>query len=168
MSSFFETLWRLIAGAEPQEPRDEPAIHAPAARRPVGSAVPQDCGAMRVMRQLNPNALMAVEDGMFIAIEDAWDCEEDGRLYRIEYRSTLDGDHAVAFCRSNPWDRQSVQAGALVTQGHVFGDGLLCLGSDHARYPCESPRNLRDTVLRARFWCTGFSVLKETGSFPNQ
>lgn len=166
MSAFLDNLRRLLASMEDQM-SDEQIDQAPQPRRPVGPAAPPECAAVRVMRELNPNAFMAVESGELVVIEDAWDCSDDGRLYRLEYRSTLDGAKAVAFCRSNPWNRRDVQAGASITQGHVFDDGLLCLGSDHARTTQQSPRSLRDTVLRARFWCTGFSVLKETGSFPN-
>ncbi len=130
-------------------------------------APPPQCGAAKAMRELNPYAVVAVERGLFIAVEQAWDCIEDGRMYRLEYRSTLDGRKAVAFCLSNPWDDARVDAGVPVTVGHVFPDGLLCLGPDHARVPAGSPRNLKDTVLRARFWCLGFSMFKETGDFPN-
>ncbi len=136
--------------------------------RPVGpNAPPPASEAMRVMRELNPNAFMAVDGGHFVAIEDAWDCREDGRLFRLEYVATLDGRKAVAFCRSNPWNRDNPQNGHAITRCHVFADGLICLGSDHARTPADSPRDLRDTVLRARFWATAFSVLEETGTFPS-
>lgn len=135
---------------------------------PIGPmAPPPQSGAATAMRELNPYAIVAVERGQFIAIERAWDCVEDDREYLLEFRSTLDGSKAVAFCLENPWDPQRVDAGVPVTVGHVFPDGLLCLGSDHARVPQQSPRNLRDTVLRARFWCFGFSMFKETGRFPD-
>ena len=123
--------------------------------------------AAAIMRQLNPRAVLAVEDGLLVAIEDAWDCPEDARLYRMEYRSTSDGRGAVAYCLSNPWDRARPSAGVDARIGHVFQDGFLCLGAASPREPAQSPRSLRDTVLRARYWCTAFSVLKETGSFPN-
>ncbi len=168
MSTLLDNLRRLLASLEDEADTDaEEADVAAPPPAPAGPLAPPDCEAARVMRELNPRAFVAKENGLLVAIEEIDDCPEDARTYKLEYRSTLDGRGAVAFCLSNPWDRENVQAGTLVSVSHVFSDGLLCLGADHARDPSRSPRSLRDTVLRARFWCTGFSVLEETGSFPN-
>jgi hypothetical protein len=164
MSDFMDSVRRLLASMEREQDQEEAALGP---RTPVGPLAPPSCAALSTMLELNPNAFVALENDELVAIEDCWDCAEDGRMFRLEYHSTLDGSRAVAFCRSNPWNRQDVQAGQGVVQCHVFDDGLLCLGHDHARTARQSPRNLRDTVLRARFWCTGFSVLMETGEFPN-
>jgi hypothetical protein len=169
MSDFIENVRRLLAGIE-RERRSILALEDPPPtqpRTPVGPLAPPDCAAREVMLELNPHAFLALEGDELVALEDAWDCPDDGRLYRLEYRSTLDGRRAIAYCRSNPWDRRRVQAGQPLHACHVFDDGLLCLGTDHARAPARSPRDLRETVLRSRFWCTGFSVLMETGQFPD-
>jgi hypothetical protein len=123
--------------------------------------------AAGVMRRLNPNAVVGLENGCAVFVEDWWDCPTDKRLYRMEYRSTLDDRHAIALCLSNPWNRSDRTAGTSVHHSHVFADGLLCLSSHHAREPASSPFDLENVVARARYWCTAFSVLKETGSFPN-
>ena len=122
--------------------------------------------ALSVMRQFNPQALVGKEDGYCVMIEDASD--PDGRMYRIEYRSTADGGRAVAFCLYNPWGRIGMPAaGEEYTVGHVAADGFLCLGEDTTRELDCSPYDLEFTIRRARYWCTAFSVLKETGEFPN-
>jgi hypothetical protein len=167
MSDFMESVRRLLASVDGEQDGEPEAPADPVPRTPVGPLAPPACAAREVMLELNPNAFVAIENGELVAIEDAWDCREDGRIYRLEYRSTLDGQHAIAFCRSNPWNRRRVDAGQPVHVCHVFNDGLLCLGQDHARTTAQSPRDLRDTILRARFWCTGFSVLMEMGQFPN-
>lgn len=124
--------------------------------------------AVRIMKSLNPNALSAQENDYAVFIEEHWDCDSDRRLYKLEYRSTLDGRHAIAYCLKNPWSRDgSVNAGVSVSQGHVFSNGLLCLSQDHASSPQKSSMDLKTTILRARYWTLAFSVLKETGSFPN-
>lgn len=124
--------------------------------------------ATNVMRRLNPRALVAEENGCAVFIEEHWDCDSDKRLYKLEYRSTFDGRHAIAFCLKNPWSRGGApNAGVEVTKGHVFSDGLLCLNSQHARSPAQSSMDLKTVVQRARYWTVAFSVLKETGTFPN-
>lgn len=129
---------------------------------------PATTPAAQLMQRLNPRALMSVEAGDLVFIEDHSDSEEDGRIYRLEYRSTPNGRRAVAFCLHNPWSQegQDPQADEMVHIAHIFSDGLLCLGTGHCRNPRDSRRSLEWVVARARYWCTGFSVLKETGSFP--
>jgi len=124
--------------------------------------------ATRVMRGLNSNALVAEEAGFAVFIEERWDSDSDRRLYKLEYRSTFDGRHAIAFCLKNPWSNGGgPNAGVEVTKGHVFSDGLLCLNSQHTRSPERSSMDLKTVVQRSRYWTVAFSVLKETGSFPN-
>ncbi|RJU83120.1 MAG: hypothetical protein DWB93_03805 [Candidatus Poseidoniales archaeon] len=121
----------------------------------------------KIMHRLNPNALKGRDSSNAVYIEDVWDCEEDARMYRIEYVSTLDGNRAIAFCRSNPWNRSDVNCGYSFSTGHVDKDGFICIGnSNYDRNVSQSKINLETTVERARFWCLAFSVLKETGSFP--
>ena len=50
----------------------------------------------KIMDELNSHALKGREGNNAIYIEDVWDCEEDARIYRIEYLSTLDGRNAIA------------------------------------------------------------------------
>lgn len=120
--------------------------------------------AEEIMLQENPNALVGIDDdGEVVMIEDVTDA--DGRMYRLEYRSTPDGEQAVAFCRYNPWG--DVNGGEAYVTGHVAENGFLCLGTDHDGQDVKSsPYNIAFIIRRARYWCTGFSVLKETGTFP--
>ena len=121
--------------------------------------------AEQIMLQANPNSLIGVDDdGAVVMIEDVTD--PDGRLYRLEYRSTVDGRHAVGFCRFNPWG--GVNGGEAYAMGHVAENGFLCFGADHGGQDvATSPYNISFVIRRARFWCTAFSVLKETGQFPS-
>jgi hypothetical protein len=122
----------------------------------------------KIMNDINPHALKGREGNNAVYIEDVWDCQEDARIYRIEYVSTLDGGHAIAYCRSNPWNRTEVNCGYSFSSGHVHPDGFICIGgnSDYSRNASESNLDLNTVVERARFWCLAFSVLKETGNFP--
>lgn len=122
--------------------------------------------AIQIVRSLNPYALVSHEDGLIIAIEDVVD--EDGNMYRLEYQSTPDGECAVAYCLSNPWDENDVTAGFPYHTAHVASDGFVCLGPDcQSHWPEDSPYDLKWTIKRARYWCTGFSFLCENGYFPN-
>lgn len=122
--------------------------------------------AARTIASLNPNALIAFEEGKVVVIEDHTD--PDGRMFRLEYRSTTDGQHAIAFCLHNPWDTTGRRnAGEAYSVGHVAEDGFLCLGTHSTRSLHCSPYDLQRVILRSRYWCTGFSVLKETGEYPN-
>jgi hypothetical protein len=117
-----------------------------------------------MMHRANANALVGSEDGVVVMIEDCTD--PDGRIYRMEYQSTPDGRHAAAFCRFNPWGR-TPNAGVSSVDGHVWEDGSLCMGSRHYGGSVDgSPYDLATVIQRARYWCTAFSVLKETGEFP--
>ncbi len=134
---------------------------------PVSS--PEQTRAAQIGQTLNPNILVAAEDEHVILIEDHWDSPSDHRMYRLEYRCTADGDRAIAFCLFNPWatDGNSPNAGRTASRGHVFSDGCLCLGSSHTRTVSESEYDLETVIKRSRYWCTGFSVLMETGKFPD-
>ena len=116
--------------------------------------------AFEIMKQQNPNALVAHEDGKLCMVEDITDA--DDRMYRIEIQSTLDGTHAVAFCRHNPWSDNPFDYHV----SHMAQDGFLCITSASERDITKSSINLKDAILRARYWCTAYSVLRETGQFP--
>lgn len=120
--------------------------------------------AERIILSRNPNACVGLDDdGLVSGIEDITD--PDQRLYRVEYRATPDGRHAIAFCRHNPWGRPN--GGESYESGHVAANGFLCLGTEHENQEVESSPYPLDWVIgRVRYWCTGFSVLKETGEFP--
>lgn len=121
--------------------------------------------ANTIMNRFNPNAMIGSENGADVMIED-WS-DPDGRIYRMEYQSTQDGQHAVAYCRFNPWGgRNNVTSGVSALQGHIFQDGSICMGSGHGASVQTSPYTLETVIQRGRFWCTAFSVLKETGRFP--
>ena len=117
-----------------------------------------------VMQRLNPNGLIGTDhDGAICLIEDVID--PDGRIYRMEIRSTADGRRAAAYCRHNPWG--AVNGGTSYAVGHVAEDGFLCLGSGISGHGhTESPFRLEVVIARSRYWTTAFSVLKETGTFP--
>ena len=122
--------------------------------------------AYEMMHNANPNALIGQEGPYIVMIEHVTD--PDGRMYNMEYQSTHDGHGAVAYCRYNPWSRSGKpQAGEDLLDCHVFSDGLICMGDDHSATPSDSPHNLQTVINRARFWCTAFSVFKETRHFPN-
>ena len=127
----------------------------------------RETGAAAIMRGLNPGAVGRRMSGHVVFIEDVRDSEEDSRWYRIEYRSNLSGTRAIAICLSNPWNLRDVTAGTEPSRGHVYTGGDLCLGSGLHRDVSTSRYTLEQAVLRARYWATAFSVLKETGSFPN-
>lgn len=119
--------------------------------------------AQNIMTQFNRNALIGSEDGIDVMIED-WS-DPDGRIYRLEYQSTPDGRHAIAFCRFNPWG--SLNGGEEYEKGHVDTNGFLCVGLQSVKALQQSPYDIRYVIERGRFWCTAFSVLKETGEFPS-
>ena len=120
-----------------------------------------------IMRRFNPNGLIGEDErGRVCLIEDCVDDPSDGRIYRIEIVATPDGRHALAYCRYNPWG--ALNGGEEYQTGHVDSSGFLCLGPDHRGKDVESsPYELSFVIKRARYWCTAFSVLKETGEFPN-
>ncbi len=118
----------------------------------VGSANPLPAAAQK-MRQLNGNALWGRENGKEVFIEDVTD--PDGRMYRLEYQTDLDGQKVIAFCRHNPWGSNSLG----VHDSHLFGSGQICLGT--------RDYSLEDAVQRARYWATAYSYLREHGHFPS-
>ena len=67
---------------------------------PVHQGPIENARAFQIMRRLNQNALTAIEGGCICMIEDHAD--PDGRMFRLEYQSTPDGRHAVAWCRPTP------------------------------------------------------------------
>ena len=119
--------------------------------------------AESIMRQANPHAMVGNDENTVVMIEDHTD--PDGRIYRLEYQSTRDGRHAIAWCRYNPWG--SPNAGEEYEVGHVANDGFICVGQESVRSVSESPYRLSYVIERARYWCTGFSVLQESGTFPH-
>lgn len=93
----------------------------------------------------------------------------DGRVYRLEFQSTLDGQHAVAIIRYNPWTRpgQGPAAGESYTLGHVSPSGFICLGGEHpSESVTDSPYALDWAIRRVEYFVSAFSRLKETGTFP--
>lgn len=114
---------------------------------------------------MNSAARITVESGVITMTEEVNDL--DGRRYRLKVFSTPDGRHAVAFCLSNPWDPKRPNAGRSYWEGHVDEDGFICLGDNSNRTLTASPFRTKFAVLRARYWCTGFSVFMETGRFPD-
>ena len=126
-----------------------------------------ESGAAAIMRRLNPNAVGMHQGRNIVFIEDVMDSEAVRRFYRIEYRSNPAGTRAIAICLSNPWNRNDVTAGTEASCGHVYNDGKLCLGSEAHQTVSSSNYSLEHAVRRARYWAAAFSVLKETGSFPN-
>ena len=126
-----------------------------------------ESGAAAIMRRLNPGAVGRHQGREVVFIEDVRDSESDSRWYRIEYRSNPAGTRAIAICLSHPWNRNDVTAGTEASSGHVYTSGGLCLGSGSHQNVSTSRYSLEQAVLRARYWAVAFSVLKETGSFPN-
>jgi len=118
--------------------------------------------AERIARRYNANALVTMEDGHVVMLEHHSDPDE--RMYTMEYQSTPDGRHAIAWCRFNPWGGKN--GGESYSEGHVDDEGCLCLGSKHFSTVEYSDYPLEVVIQRARYWCTAFSVLKETGTFP--
>lgn len=113
---------------------------------------------------LNPDPLEIGEedDGAIYMVEEWWDADqEDARCYVLEYFASPDGGSAIAYCREAPWYIE----GDLL-EGHIGDDGQLCLGSETVTDVWSSPYDLEFVVLRSRYWCTAFSVYKETGHFP--
>jgi hypothetical protein len=129
---------------------------------PVTDVQPVISPARTIMLSQNRNGLIGTEGDMDIMIEDVSD--PDGRIYRVEYQSTPDGDHAIAFCRFNPWG--AVNGGEDYQTGHVDSSGFICIGKQSVKTVEASPYALQFVIQRSRFWCTAFSVLKETGQFP--
>jgi len=113
--------------------------------------------AFRIMRQFNHNGLIGAEGRFVHMIEDHRD--PDGRLYRLEYVSTRDGRHAIAYCRYKPWPNGSP---------HLLTGGLICIGpGGHNSDTASSSYGLQYVIPRARYWCTATSVYQETGEFPD-
>ena len=118
--------------------------------------------AQSIMIAANENGLVGNEGELDIMIEDVID--PDSRIYRIEYQSTPDAQHAIAWCRFNPWG--SLNGGERYEVGHVHEDGFLCVGTRSVRSVAQSPYSLQYVIRRVRYWCTAFSMLKESGVFP--
>lgn len=110
--------------------------------------------AETIMRGLNPHALCGIEGAEIVFIEDHAD--PDSRLYRLEYRSNPGGTQATAWCRYLPWPPRSYG----IHQCHLFGSGQICIGGPST--------DLRAIVLRARFWTTCYSYLREHDSWPDE
>ena len=111
--------------------------------------------AVDVMRQLNWAARYWQNNGWEYFAEDYYD--PNGRRYQIEYRCDYYGNRATAWLRSNPWGSNPYS----YSESHLGPDGLICIGRD--LYRDSSPYNLSFAVPRARFWCLGYSYLREHG-----
>lgn len=118
--------------------------------------------ASEVMRNLNANMLIAQRGMIIVGIEDH-DDEPGGKLYRLEYRSSLDAQKAVARVLHNPWDPRRPNAGTNEHQSHVSRSGIICVGNGAVPFVWMSPFDLDFTIKRARFWCTAFSHWRATG-----
>ncbi|MCD4785285.1 MAG: hypothetical protein K8T10_15820 [Candidatus Eremiobacteraeota bacterium] len=105
------------------------------------------------MKGLNPNALIGIEDGILCFIEDFTD--SDGRIYRIEIKASPNGEQARAYCIYNPWGENPYS----YQTSHLRYDGLIDLGMDQPDFS--------SALYRARYWCQCFSILMESGKFPN-
>jgi hypothetical protein len=116
-----------------------------------------------LMHEANPHAAIGEENDLIKMVQEVSDLE--GRLYKLEIVSTKDASHANAYCLWNPWG-ESPNAGESYNVGHVKDTGLLCLGKGTTENVLESPFTLDFVLPRAAFWVTGFSVLKESGHFP--
>lgn len=125
--------------------------------------------AADILRSFNRNMLLGYENNLTIGFEDHTD--PDGKLFRLEYKSTHSGDQAVSYCRYQPW-------GALHNSGwvcHLHSKGLICSGPaihnlvtepenfDHVK---KSPYKLNWIVERSRYWCAVYSYYREHGRFP--
>ncbi|MDO8605931.1 MAG: hypothetical protein Q7R40_05310 [Phaeospirillum sp.] len=119
--------------------------------------------AAEILRRINPNMLIANEGNLVVGIEDCDDPEH--RIYRLEYRSTADGAHAIAVCVSNPWDRDDPTAGMSADRGHISEGGLIrlgpgveaVLGVGGVPLVENSPFHVEEAVIRARYWVAAFS-----------
>ena len=111
--------------------------------------------AREIMHQLNHNALHSREGEREVFIEDVQD--PDGLWYRIEYQCDPDGSNARAKVRHNPWGSNTYG----YHQSHLSPGGEICLGSRITSL--HSPYGLEYAVKRARFWCTGYSFLRQHG-----
>ncbi len=148
MYSFLRRLFGL--DQPPAGPRPAPDVNPPERPPPEGDAYD-------ILGRMNPNALIGFENGHVCAIEDHTD--PDGRMFRLEYQSTPDGRHAIAWCRNSPWGSN--------TDVHTTNDGLICVGPGaHDTDPARSSYDLEYVIARARFWCVGVSVVHEGGAFP--
>jgi len=122
--------------------------------------IPVISDAMKFFRN---NALLWTQDGITLIMEDYRD--PDGRIYRLEYHCSHDSRHALALCRFNPWGN-TPNAGVPFHIGHISPDGRIDLGRSYFGDKVHRCFDLKAAVLRSRYWCTAFSVLKETGQFP--
>lgn len=114
--------------------------------------------AFRILRRYNRNAIIGTERGIVCAIEDHAD--PDGRIFRIEYQGTPDGQHANAWVRHNPW--------GSISDMHTINNGMICIGRGaHDANPRRSQYDLETVIKKARYWCTAISVYHETGDFPS-
>lgn len=123
--------------------------------------------AVTLLKKLNPNMLTGYENDLSIGIEDIPD--PNGRLFRLEYKSSHDGEQAVSFCLHHPWDKDEVW------QCHLLPSGLICTGERiHDLCPNpqtfdelkSSPYTLRWTVERSRYWCSVYSEYRRHGHLP--
>ena len=109
--------------------------------------------ARDTMFRLNQRAFVARDGEQECFIEDVTDA--DGRMYRIEYRCNPSGRKALAYCLFNPWPAAAIP----ITDSHLMSNNSICT-SARAH---QGGDDLEYTVARARFWCNGYSFLREHG-----
>jgi len=136
--------------------------------RSLGLMPPQQkCPAEMVMNSLNPNAVIERQGDEFVIVEDWVDSVEDGNIFRLAYFTTPDALHAQAYCLENPFDPSRPNGGYAYSKCHCHEDGNICIGHKKHRGKVKaSAYTLEEAVRKARYWCTGFSHLHETGKFP--
>lgn len=107
-------------------------------------------------------------EGTAVMLKDIADA--DGRVYRVEFQSTLNAKRSVAIIRHNPWSTagQGPDAGMGYQACHVSPTGFVCLGSHHATESvADSEYPLEDTIKRLGYFVNALSYTKETGKpFP--
>jgi hypothetical protein len=120
--------------------------------------------AVALMASLNKHAIHYADADRDIFIEDVLDSADDGGFYRMEYHSLPDASKALAFVRSNPWDRKRPGAGLAYQEAHVSpSSGSICVGSSHTEILTDSIYGLDYVVKRARLWAVVFSAWQQCG-----
>ena len=122
--------------------------------------------AIRLMKAANPRALIAMEGEFAVMIEDVLDDKlPQGKLYRIEYKSTPDANHSAAYCVW--WPHGPI---TTIPAAHVHlrdGRGWICIGHGASSVVTDSSIDLDVCIKRARYWVMAMSYFKQTGQFLN-
>lgn len=121
-----------------------------------------------IVHRHNPKMMLHVSKAKnrLHGLEDYSDT--DGRLYRLEYISTLNGKHALGYVRHNPWSPSDPSAGLADYQVHVYPNGAICLGKGfHTRKEyANSPFDMDYVIKRSRLWTNCFSYYQGAGRWP--